>query len=215
MKPVIEKTIAKDGSVLIRFNATPKMVLAAITIAQSPHLSEEEVCESLRMDKRSFSRWRSLYGSAFNDWLDEALDIHSPEETHKKKILEAVGMINAVQGNYQFWRDMARTNGVIKEEVKNQSITINTDFSQIAIGADFNETRRALLKQLTGVEYAGEPRMAETTLIGQRESTGSGTRDVQSQPVVLDDSLGSNRRRPRERPAVSKLPSKATSGVSD
>jgi hypothetical protein len=190
------------------------MILYAITASKHPHLVEDELCDLIGIHRRSVKRWKELYDSPeqkknyFSDWLEEFVDANTNIDEHKKAVLEAVGMINATQGNFQFWREMARTQGVIKEEPKNTSITINTDFSQIAIGADFDEARRKMLENLRGVVVEGRPRVANDPKPGEREGSGVGASEMQDRSLVLPDTLGTNRRRSTEREHFSAVPAK-------
>lgn len=153
-------TISKSGEVITRFEPSGNQLLFAMNKAKNPHLSEEEVCDMMHMARRNLTAWKTKYGSHFLEWLEEAVDTFGNDQ--EAKMLEAVGMMQALKSNnYQYWRDMARTKGVIKEEVKTQNITINTDFSQILIG-DVKTARERILQELRGVktntiEVASEP----------------------------------------------------------
>lgn len=169
----------------------------------------------LGLHVRTIKRWKELYDEPkaeenyFSRWLEEAIDIHAATDDHKKTILEAVGMVNAVNGNFQFWREMARTQGVIKEEPKNTSITINTDFSQIAIGANFDEARRQILRDATGVELPRGTTVAPTLELRQEhKSDGDGTSGLQGIPLEVPNPLDSNGKRAKRSSAVSILPPK-------
>jgi hypothetical protein len=152
MSNVLEETIAKDGSVLVRFNPTAKMIVYAMFRSKNPDKTDQEVCEMAHMAPQSLSRWRSMYGSHFTTWLEEEIELH--QQGNEAAVLEAVGMSQALRkNNYQYWRDMARKHGVIQDEVKTQNITINTDFSAIMIG-DLESPRDQILFELRGIKPA-------------------------------------------------------------
>lgn len=148
--PIVE-TISKSGEVITRFEPSGNQLLFAMNKAKNPHLSEEEVCDMMHMARRNLTAWKTKYGSHFLEWLEEAVDTFGNDQ--EAKMLEAVGMMQALKSNnYQYWRDMARTKGVIKEEVKTQNITINTDFSGIMIGGDIKTLRDKLLQEFRGIQ---------------------------------------------------------------
>ncbi len=214
MKSVIYTVTDKNGNDQTTFQATPRMILYAITASKHPTLVEDELCDLIGIHRRSIKRWKELYDrpkqdkNYFSDWLEEFTDANTNVDEQKKAVLEAVGMINATQGNFQFWREMARTQGVIKEEPKNTSITINTDFSQIAIGANFDEARRALLRSTQGVELPRTAPVAPVIEHQQPQGVGSGASGVQEEPVAVHDTLGSNRGHAKRGRSVPIVPSK-------
>lgn len=216
MKPVIYTTTTKSGDKETVLNPTPRMLLYAITWAKDLTRVEDEVCDAIGIHRRSIKRWKELYDQPkqqrnyFSEWLEDTVESLANTDEQKKSILEAVGMIEATQGGYQFWRDMSRTYGAIKEEVKSTSITINTDFSQIAIGANFDEARRALLKSTQGVELPRTAPVAPIIEHQQPQGVGGGTGGVQEEPVAVLDPLATNGRYAKRGRAVPIIPSKKT-----
>lgn len=63
MSNVLEETIAKDGSVIVRFNPTAKMIVYAMFRAKNQDKSETEVCEMAKISPQALTRWRTQYGS--------------------------------------------------------------------------------------------------------------------------------------------------------
>lgn len=168
--PLIE-VIAKDGSIISRFEPNGKQLLFAINKAKNPHLSDDEVCDMMAIKKSAPTEWYRKYGTHYKEWLDEALDTFGNDQ--EAKMLEAVGMMQALKaGNYQYWRDMARTKGVIKEEVKTQNITINTDFSAILLSGNVQEARQRILAELRGVQA---PKLVSDII------------EVEAEPVTVKD----------------------------
>ncbi len=169
------------------------MLLFAISKVRNPDLSDAEIFKELGSSKNLHKEWVKRYGKAYTDWLEEYME----GQTYRKSdLLEAVGMAQALQaGNYQYWRDMAKTHGVIRDEPKTSTtININTDFNQIlSEGKSFEESRRELLARLRGVEYKGRPRVVDAvgvTVSGGDGSEGDRASGVQEKPVAVDNSLG-------------------------
>lgn len=192
MSNVLEETIAKDGSVLVRFNPTAKMIVYAMFRAKNQDKTEAEVCELAKISPQALSRWRSQYGSHFITWLEEEIELH--QQGNEAAVLEAVGMSQALRkNNYQYWRDMARKHGVIQDEVKTQNITINTDFSAISIGGDFEQQRRRILQEALGLADTGGDQVAIPAPSRKPESKGSRTSALPEITLEVSDSLGSDR----------------------
>jgi len=215
MRKVLDKTFGKNGDVIETFCPTAKQILFAMCKAKNAHMTDSEVAHEVGITPQAVSRWRCDYGSSFSGWLEEMIDQYAPDKD--AELLHAVGMVHAVQGNYNFWKDMAKSKGVIKEDSKPMHITINTDFSHISIG-DFHEERARLLSELRGVGKSGKSRVAEPVTIehqGGSESKGDRTSEVQDRSMALANPLGSNRGRARTRQPVPALSQQATSSDSD
>ena len=194
MKQVLQEVTDKNGNISIKFNATAKMILFAIGKAKNPSWSDNEVLDDIGIHRNSLSQWKTKYGSHFTSFIEEMIDNFAPDKG--AELLEAVGMVNALQGNYNFWKDLAKTRGVIKEDAKSVSLTINTSFEHISLG-DFNEQRARLLSELRGVGVSGKSGVAEPVTIEHKASgKGPGNRagKVQTRSVAFLDTLGSDRR---------------------
>lgn len=209
MKPVLRTVIDKNGAEETVFEPTSKMILYAIKKAKNQHLCDSEVCGLAKIDPQLPNRWEVKYGSYFRDWLEEAMDMEVEDEA---EVLHAVGMMQAVRpGNFQYWREMARTKGVIKEEQPKIGLTLNTDFTVVmaAVGGDFNAARARILQDLRGVGDAGGSRVAlplEPGYAGGDPGPGAGTSQVQERPVALAHALGANGGRAEHREPVSAVP---------
>lgn len=193
MRKVLDEVITKNGDVVKRFVPTGRMILYAVTRAKSPTLVDKEICELTGLAPPTIASWSAKYGHDYLEWLEEMIDQFMPDK--EAEMLHAVGMIESLQGNFQFWKEMAKTKGVIKEDVKNLSVTINTDFSHVVNGESFEDARKRILQSLRGVGESGKSRMAESAAIqhaGSSKSKGAGTRTVQERSVVLADPLGSD-----------------------
>jgi hypothetical protein len=123
------------------------------------------------------------------------IDSHAPDKG--AELLEAVGMVEALQGSFNHWKEMSKIKGLIKDDSSTTKITINTNFEHISLG-DFNEERTRLLSELLGVGKSGRPRLASTPAIDvtpSSKSEGDRTGEVQDRQVEMADTLGTDRRR--------------------
>lgn len=190
MKPVIDKALSKDGEIIVRFHPSARMILFAQMKAKYSNKSDTAICRELDISPNLPGTWRKKYGSLYTEWLDEFQDNYTEK---KAELLEAVGMVNATQGNFQFWRELARTHNVIKDEVKTQHLTINTDFSAILIG-DLDEARKRILQEVRGVAIEDGSRMANRTVEEQHQGPRDRAGDVQEVSVEIPNTLDSNGR---------------------
>ena len=195
MKPILRRVIDKNGAEETIFTPSPMMVQFSLYKAEMPGATCAEVCASAGIDPQNPGRWASKYGSHFLIWLEEAVEHCGIDDA---RVLYRVGMAQAMQpGNYQYFRDFARTLGIIKDEVKVQNITINTDFSQILIacGGDLERARSELLQKARGVVIQARPGVALPIDVGQ-PGGGGGAGDrvsqLQGESMALDDSLGAD-----------------------
>ncbi len=194
MKPVMSKTFGKNGDVIETFTPTSRQMLYAMCKAKNPTWSDPEIAKELGFGSATIGSWKR-YGSAFTSWLEEFIDQHAPDK--EAELLHAVGMVEALQGNYNFWKDLAKSKGVIKEDTKNLTINLNTDFSHISIG-DFNEQRARILSELRGVGVSGKSGVAEPVTIehqGSNKGPGNRAGKVQGRPMAFLDTLGTDRGR--------------------
>lgn len=208
MRKVLEKVVDKNGATTIRFSPTAHMRIFAMEKAKNPGAGDRDVCREAGLDPQCAEKWAERYGSHYLEWLEEFI-----EQTPSGKeaaLLERVGMVQALEpGNFQYWRELARTHGVIKEEVREQKITINTDFSQILIaGEDFEDARRRILQKYRGVVDAREPRVVDVTRKREQASPGDGTGDLQKEPLALDHALGEDGGHAKQGEPVSALSGK-------
>jgi hypothetical protein len=212
MKPVLRIVVDKNGAEEEVFTPSARMVLYSIFKAEAPGEDDAELCRKAGIDSQLPGRWRMKFGSHFINWLEEAMDMNVGDEA---KVLERVGMMQAVQpGNYQYWRDMARSKGVIKEAAPVAALTLNTNFTAILqlVGGDLNAARAKLLEATRGLAHGSGSALAEPAIGGGAGSnTGEGdrARHVQGEPLEMAHSLGSDRGRPEQRASVSAVPEQA------
>lgn len=194
MKPVVERIIDKNGGETTRFHATGQMFLFAMEKAKAPGEGDGELAKRAGIPSGSPRKWAQKYGSLYLEWLDEFV-----EATHfsrQAEVLEAVGMVNATQGDHKFWKDMAKKHGVISEETKDIRVTINTDFNVILAQGDLADARRRILQEVRGLGNEGEPGVVDITPsedTSSPESTGGGAGNLQGRPMALPTPLGRNR----------------------
>lgn len=220
MKPVLREVVDKNGNTEMVFTPTARMVLYSIHKGRFPGLSDSEVCDKAGLDRELPARWEKKYGSYFTDWLTEAVDMDSGDDA---AVLERVGMMQAAQpGNFQYWREMARTKGVIKDEQPKKGITLNTDFTVVLqnFGGDLAAAKDQLLRAARGLGESGGAGVVESHRLDHQphEPQGAGNRAgaMQGRPVALADSLGADRGRAEQRepvPAVPQRPAFASTYV--
>lgn len=209
MKSILRRVIDKNGSEEMVFLPSARMILYSIEKAKNPGLSDSEVCALAGIDPQLPMRWRVKYHTYFTNWLEEAVDQDSGNDA---AILERVGMVNALQGNFSFWKEMARSKGVIKDEEPKRGITVNTDFRVImmASNGDLDAVRNQLLQATRGVGHEGGSGVALPDSKRERASPGSGAGQMQAGPLALDNALGPDGGRPERREPVPAVPKQAT-----
>lgn len=196
MKPVIEEVIDKNQNTITRFNPLGTMILFAAAKARNPDMSDLEIFNELGTKTNLHKQWVKRYGEHYQNWLEEFVD---GQTYRKSELLEIVGMSQAIQpGNYQYWRDMAKTHGVIRDEPKTSTtINVNTDFSQVHNGTEsFEDARRRLLSELRGVDYKGGSRVVDAVGIPiptGREGEGDRACRMQEEPLAMANPLGEDR----------------------
>lgn len=219
MKPVVRVVVDKNGAEETVFTPTARMILYSIHKSRNQHLSDSEVCAKAGLDPQLPNRWAVKYGSLYMDWLGEAMELETGDDA---LVLERFGMMQALQpGNFQYFREMAKTKGVIKDEAPKASLTLNTDFNVIllATGGDLNAARAQLLQAARGLAIPGGPAMALPALGAERQpgsDQGAGNRagHLQGGPLEVSDALGSDGGRPEQGepvPALSRRPAFASS----
>lgn len=195
MKPVLYRVVDKNGDEIVTFHPTSKMMIYALRKARSPGAPETELCASCGIEPSSPRKWKEKYGSYFSEWLEEFMELESGQD---HELLEAVGMAQALQGgNFQYWREMARMKGVLKDEIKPSHITINTDFSQILIasGGNLEAARERLLASARGLEFKEGVRVVDALELREPASAGDGAIEVQDESMALAHALGGDRGR--------------------
>lgn len=213
LKPVLRTVIDKNGAEEQIFSPSARMILFSIERAKNPGLSNKEVCEKIGLDPQLPMRWAVKYGTHYTDWIEEAIDQASDDDA---AVLERVGMVNALQGNFQFWREMARTKGVIKEDDKPKNLTINTDFTVImqGVGGNLDAARDKLLQAARGLGDAHRSGVALPHNLSHQPNDiarqGAGAGQVQGESLALADALGTDGGRSEQRTPVPAVPQQAT-----
>lgn len=217
MKPILEITYDKNSNEIVHFHPSGSMILFAIQKAKNPSCTEEECLTALAINKASHANWKRKYGVHYLDWLEGMIDQHTD---HKKvELLEAVGMVEAVQGSFPHWNALAKEYGLLRGDEKNVKITINTDFSKydaaLSSAASFEDARRAILGELRGVEYKGRPGVAVPAGVRAHQGPGIRTVEVQGRSLEMDNSLGEDGGRPEREGALSAVPGRPSSHGDD
>jgi len=206
VKQALRVVIDKNGAQETIFQPTGLMMQFGIMKARDQAASDFQICQRLDINFSTFSRWRTKYGSYFTDWLEEFIEMQMGDHS---ALLEAKGMEMALQdGNFQYWREMARTKGVIKDDVKPASITINTDFTAIiaAAGGDLNAARARILQETRGLAQPGAAVVAPPAPQREQASPAARASDVQGGSLEVDNSLGEDRGHPEQGEPIPAVP---------
>lgn len=126
LKPIKD---AHSRTVGIEFRPSLKMLKVALAFSRAENLNQSnaEVLKALKITEDEFGSWFRDYvitetnpdgtikssKNYFEEWWDEQLQIKSGEE---KEMLRAVGMRKALDGHFQFWKELSRTYGTISPE---------------------------------------------------------------------------------------------------
>lgn len=178
MKRTLHETTTKDGDKEITFFPTAHMILFANEKAKNLTRGDPDIAREAGIDPSLPGGWARKYGSYYLTWLEEFIEASAFSK--QAEVLEAVGMIHATQGSYSFWKDMARKHGVIADEIKQQNITINTDFSQILLGNSAEAARDIILAEVMGIKK-GAPIEANAVVVTPDEKIARPTRPIQQE----------------------------------
>lgn len=124
----------------------------------------------------------------FLDWWEEELETQGANVVG---MLRAIGMNKAIE-SFPHWKEMARTEGVIKpEQIEQKNYIIPVDLSRYDdyTDIDIERAKKRLMDSLRGVEDSGRVGMAPD-IAERSESTTDRVDEVQEGPVVLSNSLG-------------------------
>lgn len=208
MKSVRHVVIDKNGGEQVSFNPTGHMVLFAIEKAKAPGEGDPELARRAGISPSQPAAWAKKYGTMYLAWLEEFIE--ASHFSRQAEVLEAVGMIHATQGQYAYWKDLAKKHGVIADEVKEVRVTLNTDFNIVLAQGDLADARRRILQEVRGLGEPGKPRVVDVTPpkdTTSPEGAGSGAGDMQGRSVALPPPLvrdGGQPERGTPVPAVSK-----------
>jgi hypothetical protein len=115
--PVLEKRYdSKGNEVGVTFCPTGKMMEFAMrrSSPKNIHKTNEEIFKEIGLSEQIIRSWQNKYNPHFDEWLAEALETYSAP---LKEALYAVGVKHALAGDFNFWKPMAQTHGVISNEV--------------------------------------------------------------------------------------------------
>lgn len=161
----------------VEFSPTPKMLRYVIAVNKAENISKSnlEICKELGISEPEFSRWHNDFvihefdkdgnvkasKNHFQDWFDEVLEIRSGEE---REMLRAVGMKKALEGEYNYWRDMSKTYGAISNDiVEHKHTTIPFSLKENATLDDIKHAKAKLLAQQRSLGDAGGSGMVRLT----------------------------------------------------
>lgn len=203
MKRVRHVVFDKNGEEHEQFNPTPRMIIFAAEKSKNPEMGDPDIARLAGLDPASPGMWVRKYGALYLTWLEECIEATAFGK--EAQVLEMVGMIEASQGAFSFWKEMARKHGVIQDEVKELTVQVNTNFTTILAGESAQDARRRLLQEIRGLGNGGKPVVVDVTPsenTASPTSTGDRASNVQGGPVALPAALGSNRRRTKRREPI-------------
>lgn len=197
------------------FTPSARMIIWAQYKCANMHLSEKEVSQGIGIQHSTFKGWEEKYTPHFQIWLEESYDQFSDYNDKKVSLLEAVGMVEALQGNFQYWKEMSRTYGVIKDEAKNDiKLNFIGDFSRL-LDKDLDNAQDRLLSELSSVAVPKGQRMVKSSTEGNSGGLGDRISQMQEECVVLPDSLDSDGGCSEQGSSIPALPEQAAPTSSD
>lgn len=150
----------------IGYEFVPSMKMLRVAIefnkAENADVPTDDILKKCGVSNAEWNRWRNEYvlieydenkepkGSKnfFEEWLEDVLEIKEKEE---RELLRLIGMQKAVEGNYNFWKDLSRTYGAISaEQVEHKHTILQVKIKADATPAELNELRQKLLASNRG-----------------------------------------------------------------
>jgi hypothetical protein len=175
------------------FTPTPQMQLFAMSLFCDHALSRrppEEICEAIGLSKKSYDGFLR-YEPWFSEWLEKRrMELGGK---NKRSVLEAIGMEQALKGEFQFWKPLAIREGVISHDKIEIGATLPASleaYKEMNVD-DLKALENSVMAGLRGDAHAGEIVMAQGPEGWERASDSCGASEVQG-PVVLDDELGTD-----------------------
>lgn len=170
----------KDGHgrvVGVEFRPTMKMLRVVVEFnkAENCKLPTEEILKSAGVAESEWRNWNNNfivheYGpdgeltaskNHFDEWFDSALSIKPGEE---RQMLREIGMQKALSGDFNFWKELARTYAATtKEEAPRETKAIPFNLPTNATKEQLLEFRQKLLEQQRSVDGSGQPGLARLT----------------------------------------------------
>lgn len=147
--------------------------------------SDRDLILELGIPVKAFNSWEPTYGNHFREWLYWFMEnLRAPV----RDALFGVGLDRAMRGEYNFWKDMARTVGAISTEKQDIKLIVSRGVDELSnlTAAELEAEQRKLLGELTGVSVAAAPQ-AEGP-----EGRLGGDSVMQAEPVAVPVSVGSD-----------------------
>lgn len=159
----------------IEFRPTLKMLRTVVEMGldKNQGKSTEEILEQCGVTESEWKRWwsegkfleekegRTVERNYFEEWWDSALQIKSGEE---REMLRQVGLQKALDGNFNFWKEMARTYGSVTEEpAEGPKKAIPFNLPTNATPEQLRDARQKLLESHRAVDDSAGSGMARLT----------------------------------------------------
>lgn len=181
------------GVEVFDFHPTPQMQLYAMMLFCDRTLSKrtpEAVCEAAGIPTSAYRRFLD-YEPHFSEWLEDRRLILGGRS--RKAVLEAVGMEQALKGEFNFWKAMAIKEGVIDPDRLDvgAAIPANLGAFKEMTPDELKTLENTVLADLRGEGVPGEIALVEGPSGWEPEGNPGGAPEV-SGPVVLADELGSD-----------------------
>lgn len=181
-----------NGVEVTKFHATPAMRLFALSSFFDPELrgkSPDKICKAIGISNARYREWLG-YEPWFSEWLEELRA--SLGGANRRAALEFVGMQQAMNGEFNFWKAMALKEGVISPDRLDvgAAIPANLGAMKDASQSDLDALQNSILAGLRSQGEPGEVALVEGPDGWERESDQSGTAEVPGSVVSVDE-LGS------------------------
>lgn len=166
-----------SGKTYIQFNPTPQMYAYAMQRGKPENISrrDDEICEQINLHPSNVAKWRKEADPYFSEWLENFL-LRNSSVPILKKMLEDVGNQKALEGEFNFWRQMALKHGVIAHEQQTLNIVpVNLSQYDKWTDAELESYRHSLLSAVKGVEEQGGVTVVEASADGGHKGDTGGT----------------------------------------
>lgn len=168
----------------VRFEPSVKMLrfVVALNNPENSKFSNSEILEKLSISDKEHAAWWNDFViheqdpqgnitnslNHFEKWFDNALQIRSSEE---RALLRHVGMTKALEGNFNFFKEMGKTFGAITdEEVDRAPSVIPFTIRGDATPEEIADARQKLLSEVRALEHASGPRVVGALTKQQKSS---------------------------------------------
>ncbi len=190
LQPVFDRNGQQIG---IKFYPTPNMRIWVQERVKPEHKgkSDEEVARSMGANESYVKYWANRYGEHFLDWYEIELErAISPI----KALLHAVGIEKALEGDFQYWKELSRTWGVISAEQVEQKISVSRAADQYdnLTEEQLIERQKKLIRQAQSLEHERTDDVAGESSVGGQGSSSNGSGDVQEGLLANIDAMVRN-----------------------